>query len=159
MLVSKNKHEVHYKNQSLSYPVARLCVQEQTDCNFVSSLDWTESLCVYMSPICPFYFWHPATLQLPVHVLHVCTYSFIFNMICFFRHSFWNHTMQTNRFKVGHLHLTQLLPFTPPFCQWSRFLPSLLPPTSQPCCSFICRSGFLLSLLKSAFSLPSKWLL
>lgn len=50
--------------------------------------------------ICPFYF---ATCHtpLPVHVLHVCTYSFVFKMICFFRHSFWNRTMQTKRFKVG----------------------------------------------------------
>lgn len=52
----------------------------------------------------------------PVHVLHVCTYSFVFNLICFFRHSFWNHTMQTNRFKVGiSPTLQSFIPLTPPF--------------------------------------------
>lgn len=74
-----------------------------SSCSSSTALYWSVSLCPTLSvhiSISPFYF-APRHILLPVHVLHVCTDSFVFNMICFFRHSFWNHTMQTNRFKVG----------------------------------------------------------
>lgn len=108
-------------------------------------------LSVHIS-ISPFYF-AICHIPLPVHVLHVCTDSFGFNMICFFRHSFWNHTMQTNRFKVGisiSLNSTFLC-----ITQWSCFPPSLsLLPLSHGT-----HLQFSAEPVKVCVFLPFKWLL